>query len=367
MPPESITPEPKAKVDQSATDSASCDFEPKTNDNKAKASQKRKASPPTSTPSKHPRQQSPGSTEKDKKDETSSTSSLPPQKLIAFLLTPQAISLSQPSDEQPDQSPSSDAKPTKQLKTYSSLELSPFEELLSAVILSRPISHRLGHRSIRTLLNPPWDFNTAAAVRDAGQEKVHEALDEARTQHKEKTALELIGLAEVLLEKFPGASGTNEEDKKKGDTDAEEELQGDDISGLEDVRVEAGYDVEKEREFLRTSIKGLGPTGLDIFFRRVQAVWKEAYPFIDGRTAASVEKLGLPADAEGLKSMMEEFWDDIRKVNGVEVSSRVQDGEKMHDDEAKRKAFVRVLETAVGSDLEGKIEDVKVEAGKFDF
>ena len=58
-------------------------------------------------------------------------------------------------------------------------------------------------------------------------------------------------------------------------------------ASLEAVRKQTGKSVDEERELLRSNIKGLGKTGLDIFYRRVQWIWKEGYPFIDGRTKES--------------------------------------------------------------------------------
>ena len=107
---------------------------------------------------------------------------------------------------------------------------------------------------------------------------------------------------------------------------------------------------------LRKNIKGLGKTGLDIFYRRVQWTWTEAYPFVDDRTKASVEKLGLPGDAEGLVQLIKENWDDI---GFSENGSGKEDA-----DEKKRRAFVIVLERAVGGDLEKKTGEMLEEAIK---
>lgn len=72
---------------------------------------------------------------------------------------------------------------------------------MCAVILSRPINHRLGLRTIRTVLNDPYNVNSPEAVRDAGPEKTRQVMYDARTQHKEKTAHQLSALADAVLEK----------------------------------------------------------------------------------------------------------------------------------------------------------------------
>ena len=96
----------------------------------------------------------------------------------------------------------------------------------------------------------------------------------------------------------------------------------------------------------------MGKTGIDIFRRRIQGVWPECYPFIDQRTAASLDKLGLPGDAIGLQQLMEKHWEELQ----------VEDIKSDNEDEKKRKAFVRLLEHAVGADLEGHVDKVKAQA-----
>lgn len=199
------------------------------------------------------------------------------------------------------------------------------------MILSRPIGHRLGLRSIRTIFNPPYEFTTPKKIREAGNERCRKALDEARTQHRQKTAEELVLLAEAVVNSLG---------------------HGDEDVSLERVREESGYDYDKEREMLRKNIKGLGKTGLDIFGRRIQSVWLRAYPFVDQRTLAAVEKLGLPASAEKLRDLLDEKWEQFD----------VEDIEAKDEAEKRRKAYVRILERAIGADLEGNIGSIKSQA-----
>ncbi len=213
-------------------------------------------------------------------------------------------------------------------------ELTPFQELVCAVVLSRPISHALGLRTIRTIFNEPWCWDTAEKIKEAGEEGRRQALWDARTQHKGKTADELGMLAEVVSERFGG--------------------------GLEGVREKAGKDVEAERKMLRENVKGLGPTGLDIFCRRVQGIWGEVFPFVDKRTGRALGGLGLPEGGEGLRKLVNENWGVLGDGEG-----EGEDGAKGADlEERKRRAFVRILEGAVGAELEGKADVVLREAGK---
>ncbi|KAF2772370.1 hypothetical protein EJ03DRAFT_341729 [Teratosphaeria nubilosa] len=216
---------------------------------------------------------------------------------------------------------------TRDVRTYSGSALNPFEELLSAIILSRPISHRLGLRTISTILNAPYNFNSAKAVKDAGHEKHLQAVWDARTQHKDKTAEQMGLFADVVLEKFTSS------DDKEG-------------TQLNEVREVCNKNVEKEREFLQSNVKGLGKTGLDIFFRRVQWLWTAGFPFVDDRTAQGLRKSGLPDDGQELWKAVQEHWGELETKHLA--------GED--EDVRKRMAFVVVLERATGADLEGKAD-----------
>ena len=254
---------------------------------------------------------------------TSTPSSAAKPQLLRYLLSPAARNLSVHADE------ASAAKEGR--RVYSTTNtLTPFEELLGSVVLSRPISHVLGARAIRTLLSAPHSLTTPAAVRAAGQAGLHAALVDARTQHKAKTASQLLKLADVVAEKFGG--------------------------DLDCVRKDCGHDVAELRALLKSEIKGIGDTGLDIFFRRVQAAWPELYPFVDKRTLAALEEFGLVSSAEELNSLLDQRWKELGETLGV-VEGR-------YAEEDKRKVFVTVLERAVGCHLEGKMDEAKEEAGK---
>ena len=165
----------------------------------------------SSSPSKAPRRSPRGAP----------PSSPRPLKILQFLLSDASLRLSRPKHEL-EALESSD----QDLRTYGSLSFTPFEELLCAVILSRPISHALGARSIRTLLNAPYEYNTPKALREAGSEGRRKALDEAKMQHRQKIADELGGLADAVVEVL----GTGEDD-----------------TALERVREESSKDLEKVR------------------------------------------------------------------------------------------------------------------------
>ena len=272
---------------------------------------KRKAQQPNET-NKIPRRSARG-TPASKKD---------PIKILQFLLSSSSLDLCCPKDEFEDLKTRG-----ANTRTYSSSTFTPFEELICALILSRPISHTLGLRSIRTLFNAPYELTTPKKIREAGNEGCREALDKARTQHRQKTAEELVLLADATVEYL----GDGEEDVS-----------------LDRVREECGHDAEKEREMLKKHVKGLGKTGLDIFGRRIQGVWPEFYPFIDDRTLSVVKTLGLSDSADALRDLVDHHWGDLR----------IDDIEAHDEEEKKRKAFVRILERAVGAGLEGNVDSV---------
>ncbi|GAB7337871.1 hypothetical protein MBLNU457_4265t1 [Dothideomycetes sp. NU457] len=242
------------------------------------------------------------------------------QQLLNFLLSNEAADMCRPEDEAKDLEGKGD-----DYKTYSSTALSPFEELLCAIVLSRPISHRLGLRTIRTILNSPYGFNSPKAIQGFTPEQRHQAMFDARTQHKEKTASQIGMVADVIANEF----GKNAED-----------------TSLEKVRTTAKKDWDEERTLLQSHIKGLGKTGLDIFFRRVQWAWPEAFPFFDERTARGIDKLGLPKNPDALVKVLNENWS---KLN----TSILPKGDK---ESLKRRAFVIICERATAADLEGNSE-----------
>ena len=252
------------------------------------------------------------------------------EQLLNFLISKEAEELCRPDDERED------IKSRGNITTYSSV-MNPFEELLCAVILSRPISHRLGLRSIRTILNDPYKFTSAKAVKTAGPKQHLQALWDARTQHKDKTAEQIGLIADIVLDKYTAAGD------KEG-TQLQKALDNND------------GDVDKALDELKSNIKGLGPTGINIFLRRVQWCngWNSGYPYADDRTQLSLRKLGLPVDQEDLVMAIDQHWSKLEKktLAGKDEATK------------KRRAFVTVLERAVGADLEGKIDAVLEAAGR---
>jgi len=348
--PESASLTPKNKPEQEPEPQSKPEPEHKTSSSKSKTvtpSKKRKVSTsttPTPTPNKTRRTRA--------NNNNTTTNNTTPKALIHYLLTPSCATLVRSPDEQSHHTSHPD-----QLTYTTNPPLTPFAELLSALLLSRPISHNLGHRSIRTLLNPPWNYTSPAAllspkytpdVRDGkapdgdAAQTVYKALEEARTQHKAKTASQLVGLAEVCAAEFC-----------EGDEDAA-------LSKLrqmvQDANVgEAGNVFE---DAVKSKVKGVGKTGVEIARRRLQGVegWEGLGPFIDARTKGVLERMGVGGDAD-------EVWELVVGCigDGDEVDIAGDGGERKLQGESERakwKAFVTVLERAVEADLAGKVDEV---------
>ncbi|KAI0483439.1 hypothetical protein F4859DRAFT_528845 [Xylaria cf. heliscus] len=246
--------------------------------------------------------------------------------LLNYLMSKEAEELCRPDDEK--EYLQDHGKAT----TYGSMNLNPYEELISAVILSRRVSHRLGLRSIRTLLNSPYDFSSAKKTQVAGPEKQHQAFRDAKTRYTEKTAREVGEVAAVVLEKYSA----------EGDEDGAE------LNRLK----QSNSDIDGLLNTLKSDIKGFGNTTKDIFHRRIQRLWDDAYPYIDKKAGEDLKALGLPDHADELEDAIDSNWKHLETkalVGGNEPAK-------------KRTAFATILERAIDAQLEGKLNEVIIAA-----
>ena len=72
---------------------------------------------------------------------------------------------------------------------------------------------------------------------------------------------------------------------------------------LRRLRERAGRDPAAERRLLK-QFKGIGDVGADIFFREVQSVWEELYPFADRKALAAATELGIARDTASLAKLV---------------------------------------------------------------
>jgi len=320
-------------------------------DEQAQAGQKRK-SPPTSAsaskpPKKEPRQGSRASGRTagggTGKDATS-------KQVLNFLLSADSIPYCFPSDELDA------ARSGKFKKTYSLTPPSlftPFEHLITASLLSKPLSHTLGMRSVRTLLNEPYAFSTPAKLKAAGEDKVWHALEEARTQHRQKTASYLhdMGLqyADANAKGDQGDSGDSDE-----------------MLALATAANEGG--VRATIDHVKSTVKGLGQTGAEIFCRRVQACegWGEAlWPYADSKAFDALRELGVKVgSADDLQEMIERDV-DFERVGDMGLRQEKEGVEEKDYEVQVAVEFVTVLERAVGCGLEGKTSALRSAASEW--
>lgn len=224
-----------------------------------------------------------------------------------------------------------ESKENVKYRDYTSPDLTPFEQLICAILLSKPISHQLGLRAIRTLLSSPFSLTTPTKMAEAGFEGRREALWEARTQHKEKTATQLGDLVDGLR-KIMDSSDNNED---------EEEAAIDLVAVRNEAKQAKSHleAIEKVRSLLTSNIKGLGPTGVDIFLRQVQKQkgWESLFPFVDARGLKVAIHFGLVEDSSDAEQ-------------GAKVLSKLVNKDKVK--------FVKLLDILIGLDLEKKSDQV---------
>lgn len=317
----------------------------------ASAGQKRK-SPPTSAskekpPKKEPRQGSRASGRTAGGGMGKDASS---KQILNFLLSSDALPYCYPSDELDA------AKSGKFKKCYSLTPPSlftPFEHLITAHLLSKPLSHTLGMRSTRTLLNEPYSFSTPGGMKAAGEKKIWQALEDAKTQHRQKTAAYLADMAAQYAD--PKSS---EDAGDKGDSDEMLELATQANEGGAKATI----------EYVKSTVKGMGDTGAQLFCRRVQACegWGEAiWPYADPKAIDALREVGVKvADAEDLQEMIERDadFDKIGDMGLIDEKKGVDD----KDYEVQTAVeFVTVLERAIGCVLEHKVSELKKAAAEW--
>ncbi len=152
-----------------------------------------------------------------------------------------------------------------------------FRMLVAAVLFSARISAGIAVEAARALTDQGW--TTPEKMADSTWSERARTLNQAGyARYDEKTSSMLGENSRFLLEKY------------KGD--------------LRNLREEAKRDPENERQLLK-AFKGIGDTGVDIFFREAQAAWNELFPFADGKALRSAAKLGLPDNVKDLARMVD--------------------------------------------------------------
>lgn len=314
----------------------------------AQAGQKRKTPPTTASKEKPPKKEPrPGSRASSRQPGGGAAKDATSKQILNFLLSADALPYCYPSDELDA------AKSGKFKKCYSLTPPSlftPFEHLITAHLLSKPLSHTLGMRSTRTLLNDPYSFSTPGKMRAAGEDKIWHALEDAKTQHRQKTASYLADMAMQYAD-------PNSKDDKGDQGDSDEMLE---------LAVQANEGGPRATiEYIKKTVKGMGETGAQIFCRRVQACdgWGEAiWPYADPRSIDALREVGVKvADAEGLQEMIEKDVDfeQVERHGGMGLKDEKKGVDEVDYEVQVAVEFVTVLERAIGCVLEGKVGELK--------
>ena len=151
-----------------------------------------------------------------------------------------------------------------------------FRLLCLAMLLSARIRADIAVAAARALADAGW--TTVDKLRSSTWEQRVKVINRSGyARYDERTSRMLGESAELLHERWRG--------------------------DLRRLRDEADRDPAAERQLLK-EFKGIGDTGVDIFFREVQGEWGELYPFVDRRAADSAARLGLPKGADALADLV---------------------------------------------------------------
>jgi endonuclease III len=152
-----------------------------------------------------------------------------------------------------------------------------FGLLLFALLASTRIRAALAVDGTKALLDAGW--TTAEKMADSSWEDRASTLNASGyARYDERTASQLGEACRLLLDRYDG--------------------------DLRQLREAAERNPARERELLQ-EVKGIGPTGADIFLREVQGAWSELAPYVDQRTREAAKQLTLPSDPHDLAGLVE--------------------------------------------------------------
>lgn len=168
-----------------------------------------------------------------------------------------------------------------------------FGLLVFAMLSSTRIRASLAVAGTRALLDAGW--TTAERMASSSWENRARTLNESGyARYDERTASQLGDACDLLLDRYDG--------------------------DLRQLRKAADEDTAREKELLQ-EIKGIGPTGADIFLREAQSAWAELAPYVDDRTRDEAKQLGLPTDARELAGLVKEK--DVPRLVAALVRARL--------------------------------------------
>ncbi|CAO1617579.1 unnamed protein product [Sympodiomycopsis kandeliae] len=233
--------------------------------------------------------------------------------------------------------------------TYPSDKLTPFQTLITSYLLSSPISHTLSLRTIKVLFNKPYSLRTPKSIEEIGEDGRREVLWKAKTQHKEKTASQLMDIITGLREIC-------------GDDDEDDAIN---LQTILDEAVRASKDEKDTRSKAKdavfaqlTPIKGIGPGACEIFCRNIQPYLAPLYPYLDSRSLNYAWQLGLTKTSSKEKDEdVETLFKGADEVAELLRTSR--DQKKGGNDQEERHAFVKLVNVLIGLGLEGQLDKAR--------
>jgi len=163
-----------------------------------------------------------------------------------------------------------------------------FQLLCASLLFSARIQVGIAVRAAQALVEQGWTTPQKMAASSWGERT--RTLNEAGYARYDGITSEMLGATtQWLLERYEG--------------------------DLCNLREEAEREPDRERQLLK-EFKGIGDVGVDIFFREIQVVWEELFPFVDQRALEGAKKLGLNEDPEALVQLVDES-DFARFVTGL--------------------------------------------------
>lgn len=219
-----------------------------------------------------------------------------------------------------------------------------FQWLFAANLFSARIGSSIAVDAAKALIKD--GLTTPDKMKNTSWEHRVSILNQAHyTRYQERTATFLAELSEHLLANYTG--------------------------DLNKIKEKAGKDQQKLRELLK-EVKGMGDVGVDIFFREVQTVWTELYPFADKKALQAAQKTGLPKEPGKLAELVsrKDFPKLLAALIRVDLESDYQlqgpeeDKEKKEQDEPSATTKEALYEQAKKQNIRGRSKMNKKELSK---
>lgn len=186
-----------------------------------------------------------------------------------------------------------------------------FQWLFAANLFSARIGSSIAVDAAKALIED--GLTTPEKMKDTSWEHRVRILNQAHyTRYQERTATFLAELSEHLLADY------------KGD--------------LNKMKEKAGTDQQKLRDLIK-EIKGMGDVGVDIFFREVQTVWKELYPFADRKALQAAQKIGLPKEPDKLAKLVSR--NDFPRLIAALIRTDLENNYQLEDQEEETDALTK--------------------------